>query len=77
MACLSARSDKTYLSGIEILIDDSVAPIKADNERLLALFSLDITNRKQAQSPQLLLEQRQLQAQIEELKGLTSLKMTS
>jgi len=43
--------------GIEILIDTALS--KLTTERLLALFSFrDITNRKQAQSPQLLLEQQ-------------------
>jgi len=44
MALLSICQQIKLISkhGIEILIDDSVAPIKADNERLLALSSSEI-----------------------------------
>ncbi len=63
--------------GIEILIDNSVAPIKVDNGEITGavLVFRDITKRRQAQSPQLLLEQsKQLQAQIGELQRLNQLK---
>lgn len=64
-------------NGIEILIDDSVAPIKAHNGEITGavLVFRDITNRTQAQSPQLLLERaKQLQAQIAELQRLNQVK---
>ena len=61
---------------IEILINDSAAPIKADDGEITgAVLVFRIYNRKQAQEPHLLLEQtKQLEAQIAELQRIDQLK---
>ena len=60
---------------VEILIDDSAAPIKADDGEITgAVLVFRVTNRKQTQEPTLLLQTKQLEAQIAELQRLNQLK---
>jgi signal transduction histidine kinase len=64
-------------NGIEILLDASAAPIKADTGEITGavLVFRDISNRKQVQESQLWLERiKQLEAQITELQRINHLK---